>query len=81
MSCGGMFAVRFAAKYPEYVSALYLDAPVLNLLSCSGDFGLGKGGFLEEFREATDMSVSELICYREHPIDKLPVLLEHGIQW
>lgn len=34
MRCGGMQTVCFAAKYPQYVSAVYLDAPVLNLLSC-----------------------------------------------
>lgn len=34
MSCCGMHAVYFAAEHPEFVAALYLDAPVLNLLSC-----------------------------------------------
>lgn len=79
MSCGGMFAVKFAAKYPDCVSALYLDAPVLNLLSCPADAGQSQSGFWEEFHEATQMTRSDLICYREHPIDKLPVLVLHGI--
>jgi len=83
MSCGGMIAVKFAAKYPMYVSALYLDAPVMNLLSCPA--GLGISGdeftdeFMEEFVSATGMSMSELICYREHPMDKMHVLLENNI--
>ena len=34
MSCGGMIACKLAAKYPEIISALYIDAPVMNLLSC-----------------------------------------------
>lgn len=34
MSCGGLIAVQFAAKYPELVSYLYLDAPVINFMSC-----------------------------------------------
>lgn len=79
MSCGGMIAVKFAAKYPKYISALYIDAPVLNLLSCPGDLGLAQGGMLEEFTNATGMSMSELICYREHPIDKLPILVDNNI--
>lgn len=79
MSCGGMFAVKFAARHPEYVSVLYIDAPVLNLLSCPGDLGVAKGGMWEEFVGATGMSMSELICYREHPIDKLPILIENNI--
>jgi hypothetical protein len=42
MSCGGMIAVELAAKHPDMISALYLDAPVMNLLSCPA--GLGKAG-------------------------------------
>ncbi len=83
MSCGGMIAVKFAAKYPECVSALYLDAPVMNLLSCPA--GLGKAGeivprvMLGEFMDATNMDMSQLIGYREHPIDKMHLLLQNRI--
>ena len=79
MSCGGIIAVNFAAKYPEKVSALYLDAPVMNFLSCPANFGIAKGNFLAEFLQAYKMSLSELICYRGHPIDKIPLLAEHSI--
>ena len=79
MSCGGMFACKFAAKYPECVSALYIDAPVMNLLSCPGDLGIAKGNMLGEFQKATGMTMSELICYREHPIDKMHLLLENNL--
>lgn len=80
MSCGGLVAVKFAAKYPECVSALYLDAPVMNLLSCPA--GLGKASdsnMLPEFIRATGIELSRLICYREHPIDKMHLLLENNI--
>ncbi len=30
LSRGGLYATRFAAKYPQYTSGLYLDAPVVN---------------------------------------------------
>lgn len=79
MSCGGLIGSKFAARYPEYVSALYLDAPVMNLLSCPASFGMANGGMLQEFIDATKMTVSELICYREHPIDKMHILLENNI--
>lgn len=79
MSCGGMFGVKFAAKYPEKVSVLYIDAPVINLLSCPGDLGLANGGMWEEFVSATGMSMSDLICYREHPLDMIPKLSENNI--
>ena len=79
MSCGGLIASKFAAKYPECVSALYLDAPVMNLLSCPAGFGKSNNEMLPEFIEATGMDLSQLICYREHPIDKMQLLLENKI--
>ena len=79
MSCGGMHAVYFAAKYPEYVAALYLDAPVLNLLSCPCGVGNGTDEMYEEFLRDRGITVSQLINYREHPIDKVPILLENRI--
>jgi len=39
MSCGGLFGIKFAAKYPQLVACLYLDAPVLNYMSCPCHFG------------------------------------------
>ncbi|MDD6308884.1 MAG: alpha/beta hydrolase [Clostridia bacterium] len=79
MSCGGLIGTKFAAKYPEKVSCLYLDAPVLNLLSIPAGLGVGEGNLFEEFHTATGMTMSELICYREHPIDKLSILTDNHI--
>ncbi len=79
MSCGGLIATKLAALYPDIVSALYLDAPVLNFLSCPAGLGIGEDSMLEEFQNATGMSMSDLICYREHPIDKMHILLENNI--
>lgn len=79
MSCGGMFAVKFAAKYPECVSALYLDAPVMNLLSCPAGIGKGGNDMFPEFEQATKMSLSDLINYRENPVDKMDVLSKNNI--
>ena len=79
MSCGGMIACKFAARYPTCVSALYLDAPVMNLLSCPAGVGVATDELFAEFTEATGMSLSELINYRDHPIDKKHILLAHNI--
>lgn len=79
MSCGGLIACKFAAKYPELISVLYLDAPVMNLLSCPADVGIARGGMLQEFTDATGITLSELTHYREHPIDKMPQLLKNNI--
>ena len=79
MSCGGMHAVYFAAKYPERIAALYIDAPVLNLLSCPAGVGLAGDDMYEEFVKDTGMTKTDLINYRKHPIDYVDILLQHKI--
>ena len=84
MSCGGLIAIKFAAKYPELVSCLYLDAPVVNLFSCPCGFGAGnpldEGRGIRELLNALGMKdMSQLISYREMPLDKLSRLIENKI--
>lgn len=79
MSCGGLIGTKFAARYPEYVSALYIDAPVMNFLSCPAGIGIAGGSMFKEFEDAMSMTLSDLINYREHPIDKKHLLLENNI--
>ncbi len=45
ISRGGLYACNYALKYPDEVSLLYLDAPVLDMRSWPGGApsGLGKG--------------------------------------
>lgn len=78
MSCGGLYGARLACAYPELISVLYLDAPVLNLLSCPGALGLGTFSY-EEYFQATGRTISEMLSYREHPIDKMDILLKNNI--
>jgi len=93
MSCGGLHAVKQAARHPEMVSCLYLDAPVINILSCP--FGLGSHatqcrthfGMQQEVLDALGLDMTGLIRYREHPLDvlpqviaaKIPCLLVYGL--
>jgi pimeloyl-ACP methyl ester carboxylesterase len=79
MSCGGMYAVKLAAIAPELVACLYLDAPVINLLSCP--FGLGEGidTIREEYVSVTGRDLPEMLSYRENPLDKFPILAENNI--
>lgn len=81
MSCGGLFAIKFAAKYPELVSCLYIDAPVVNYMSCPCGFGVGNplNSTLDEILNALNVTVPELLAYREMPLDKLPKLIENRI--
>ena len=79
MSCGGMQAVHFAAIYPDLVSVMVLDAPVMNLFSWP--FGFGecpvKTGESErkEVLSALGLTLSQFISFREHPIDRIPTLV------
>lgn len=86
MSCGGLMAIKFAVKFPELVSCLYLDAPVLNYMSCPCGFGDGDAlidddvNGISEILNALKMdSISQLICYRNMPMDNIPALLDKKI--
>ncbi len=81
MSCGGLYAIKLAGMYPEMVSMLYLDAPVVNILSML-DMGTPEnhcGISAEEICTSLGMTRSELIAYRDHPLDYLPKLVEERI--
>lgn len=79
MSCGGLQAVYFAAAHPERVVGLYLDAPVLNFLSCPAGVGVAGSDMMEEFVSATGFTLQDLINYRNHPIDHIETLLQHKL--
>lgn len=83
MSCGGLIAIKLAAKYPELIKCLYLDAPVLNYMSCPCGFGIGKplaDGDNSEILNALGLeSISRLLAYRDMPLDKIGTLVENKI--
>jgi len=81
MSCGGLIAIKFAARYPELIKCMYLDAPVVNYLSWPCGFGESKSqmGTQEIFDALNFSSVSELLACREMPLDKLPILIANRI--
>ena len=79
MSCGGMQAVYFAAKYPQYVAAAYLDAPVMNYLSWPFALGVSQGDCSQEFIENMGITLSDMLNFRNHPIDQKEKLLKSGV--
>lgn len=83
MSCGGMMSVILAAKHPEIIEGLYIDAPVLNFLSCParlGDAPDVTDGMWQEFENAWHMTKRELLTFRAHPIDYFPKLIENKVK-
>lgn len=79
MSCGGLIAVKTAVMCPELISVLYLDAPVLNLLSCPCALGNSKESLYEEYFRVTGRTISQMLSYRDNPIDKMDVLLKNDL--
>ncbi len=82
MSCGGLQAAKLAEKYPELTAVLYLDAPVLNILSLCG---LGEctcaavPQFWREIVATYGVSRSTIINFRKSPIDNMEPLIENNI--
>ena len=81
MSCGGLFGIKLAGKYPEMTSVAYLDAPVVNILSL---IGMGRDDkeynpCEPEIYESLSTSRSGIISYRDHPLDYLPDLVKSRI--
>ena len=74
MSCGGMQAIYLAAKHPELVSCMYMDAPVVNFLSCPAALGSAKVSIMDEFSKARGMNLCDLLSFRAHPLDFIPAL-------
>jgi pimeloyl-ACP methyl ester carboxylesterase len=82
MSCGGLQALRLAQLHPELISVLYIDAPVVNILSLAG---LGASTcpdnplFWEEIQAAHGVTRSTIVNFRKSPIDAMDKLIEHNI--
>lgn len=80
-SRGGLYAVNYAAKYPKKVSVLYLDAPVLNILSWPGGLGDGDGdeACWRQCLEVYGITEGEALSFRENPMDKVCRIAESNI--
>ncbi len=82
MSCGGLQAAKFAEKYPSLTAVLYLDAPVLNILSMCGLGECTSSAVPQFWREIVatyGVSRSTIINFRQSPIDNMEPLIENNI--
>lgn len=82
MSCGGAHAVNFAGYYPELVSCLYIDAPVLNFFSYPGKIGneecerVWENEFVKAYPGITRVGLFDL---PDHPLRMVSTLIAHEI--
>ncbi|MBE7025492.1 MAG: alpha/beta hydrolase [Ruminococcaceae bacterium] len=79
MSAGGIQAIYLAGKYPELVSCMYLDAAVLNFLSCPAALGKSNSYLMDEFTKERGLTLTDLLSFRDHPMDYLPALVKARI--
>lgn len=83
MSCGGGQAVRFAGFYPDLVSCMFIDAPVLNYCDFPAKLRtpeIFENIWQDEFVVAyPGMTRAKLLNFSEHPINMADVLVENRI--
>jgi lysophospholipase L1-like esterase/pimeloyl-ACP methyl ester carboxylesterase len=80
-SRGGVYAYRWAALYPERVSCVYADAPVLDLKSWPGGKGKGHGNPQEWDRFKRDFGLhteNDAIAFRGNPLELAPTIARGG---
>jgi pimeloyl-ACP methyl ester carboxylesterase len=81
-SRGGVYAYRWAVRYPERVACVYADAPVLDLKSWPGGKGRGHGNpeIWETFKEDFKLnSEEEAMNWRGNPLDMAERIAATGI--
>lgn len=80
-SRGGLYAVNYAAAYPDSVGGLYLDAPVLDIFSWPGGFGTGSGAEKEweKCKGYYHITDKDRGFFHQNPLDKAGVLREHQL--
>ncbi|MBS0661818.1 MAG: prolyl oligopeptidase family serine peptidase [Verrucomicrobia bacterium] len=71
VSRGGLYAVNFAAQYPERVLALYLDAPTLNLESWPGR----ASPLWAECLASYGLTDAQFAAAKVSPMDRIPALV------
>lgn len=76
-SRGGLYAVNYAAEYPEKVAALYLDAPVLDIRSWPGGMGAAPRceKEWEECKGWYHLDEESAKSFDRNPLDRVPELL------
>lgn len=80
-SRGGLFAFNWAAKNPQNVAGLYVDAPVCDFKSWPGGKGKGKGspGDWQRLLKVYELTEEQALAHDKNPVDNLAPLAKAHI--
>lgn len=80
-SRGGLFAYNWAARHPDRVCSMYVDAPVCDFKSWPGGKGHGEGSPAdwERCKQAYGLTEEQALAYPLNPIDNLKPLAQAKI--
>jgi hypothetical protein len=75
-SRGGLFALNWAARHPDRVASLYLDAPVCDFKSWPAGWGKGKGSSNDwvHCKQVYGLNDEQARAYALNPVDNLAPL-------
>lgn len=75
-SRGGLFAFNWAARNPDKVASLYVDAPVCDFRTWPGGKGRGKGSPTdwERCKKVYGLTEQQALAYKLNPVDNLAPL-------
>ncbi len=81
-SRGGLYAVNYTALYPNDISVLYLDAPVLDIRSWPA--GIGMGNYSENdwkmCKKCYNLdTLDSVLQFNKNPINKIDILIKNHI--
>ncbi len=81
MSRGGLVIYNWAIANPGKVACIYADAPVLDIKSWPGGFGIGKGstGDWEQCLKVYGLTEAQALKFTGNPIDNLEPLAKAGV--
>lgn len=81
-SRGGLYSVNYAVRHPDRISTLYLDAPVMNVFSWPGGYGMGERypREWEECKEVYHLTEKTALQFKENPLDKMEELLKGNVK-
>jgi|GEM_PF-601398 len=80
-SRGGLFAFNWAARHPDRVASLYVDAPVCDFKSWPAGWGQGKGSKSdwERCKKVYGLNDEQARTYPLNPVDQLATLAQARI--